>query len=476
MFSLPWKVLVFFTLLLGSFSSYAQMNEAWNLLRNDRSTTKNYPQFVHLLVENELYYTSVPYIKEFLTRGNNRSTPAFDLLIDQVISKVGVRQFEVLPDRFLARSNAPSIQYVLAKKHFRAQKYEEALNALSSGIPRNHPVRPFALMLEGSIASIQGRYNQAISAFNECITLSNRRLNRTDSYYSRRQLLINRDNCVIGIPRTHFAAGNYDKATQSYLNLPKSSYIWPEILFEEAWSSFYQRDYNRTLGKLVTYKAPILDFVFNPEIEILNALTYMELCLWSDASKVIESFNEKYERAADQLNRYLAQHGKNYQHFYQLAQESAAGQKRGSDVFNTIMTSITRDPAFKELYESFQTGRVELEKINNISHQRFREILSENLRQSLLLQRDLIGAYVRQKLHIANDQLQRSLIGMSYIQLEVLSRRRTELYQVSDGQERSRGDISNVKRSSRQYFWTFNGEFWADELGDYVFSLKSECR
>ena len=32
-----------------------------------------------------------------------------------------------------------------------------------------------------------------------------------------------------------------------------------------------------------------------------------------------------------------------------------------------------------------------------------------------------------------------------------------------------------VERNEKQYFWDFNGEFWADELGDYVFALKSEC-
>ena len=37
------------------------------------------------------------------------------------------------------------------------------------------------------------------------------------------------------------------------------------------------------------------------------------------------------------------------------------------------------------------------------------------------------------------------------------------------------GDIKNLKRDSGQYLWNFNGEFWADELGDYVFSLKSSC-
>ena len=35
-------------------------------------------------------------------------------------------------------------------------------------------------------------------------------------------------------------------------------------------------------------------------------------------------------------------------------------------------------------------------------------------------------------------------------------------------------EIFSVRK--KQYFWNFNGEFWADELGDHVFSLKSECK
>jgi hypothetical protein len=64
---------------------------------------------------------------------------------------------------------------------------------------------------------------------------------------------------------------------------------------------------------------------------------------------------------------------------------------------------------------------------------------------------------------------------MTYIKLEVLGRRKEQLYFASNDVNRSRGDIRYLKRNDKQYFWTFNGEFWADELGDYVFSLKSEC-
>jgi len=63
---------------------------------------------------------------------------------------------------------------------------------------------------------------------------------------------------------------------------------------------------------------------------------------------------------------------------------------------------------------------------------------------------------------------------MSFIKLEVLSRKKQSLYE-SKSSGGKRGDIRYIDRNDKQYFWDFNGEFWADELGDYVFALGSEC-
>ena len=41
---------------------------------------------------------------------------------------------------------------------------------------------------------------------------------------------------------------------------------------------------------------------------------------------------------------------------------------------------------------------------------------------------------------------------------------------------RMRGSDSNVSRKSNQYFFDFNGSFWADELGDYSFGLQTACK
>ena len=66
------------------------------------------------------------------------------------------------------------------------------------------------------------------------------------------------------------------------------------------------------------------------------------------------------------------------------------------------------------------------------------------------------------------------MAGQHGNQLEVLAQKKAKLYSF-EKDNRSRGDIKYIQRNEKQYFWDFNGEFWADELGDYVFALKSEC-
>lgn len=454
----------------------ASIDNAWSLLRKSKGSTKYYPAIVQELVKNKLYFASVPYIKEYMATTKEVKNSRIDHLIDEVVKKVGVRQFEVLPTTFLKRSKAPMVKYILAKKYFRKAKYSKVLEVLNKSIPRRHSVKPFSLFLEASVYSIKKKHNSAIKTYEECVERSDEQLSKYKKQTHLRQLKINRDYCLAGIARVQFAAKKHEKANLSYLDIPKTSYIWPEILFEEAWNSFYERDYNRTLGKLVTYNAPLLKYIFNPEVEVLTALTYMELCLWSDAKKTVDQFYDEYNLEAKIVSRMLRKQGKDYKYYYLLSKARGEGKVRGSELLNRILGAIIRDPAYQELFASFKSGREELRIVRTVTPKRFRRILSANLKESLLLQRNLIGAYVRKNIHLYNYQVNSAFENMSYIKLEVLNRRKKQLYRPSLKGSRGRGDIKYLKRNEKQYFWNFNGEFWADELGDYVFSLKSECK
>ena len=201
-------------------TSHADLGEAWRILRNSQGSTNQYPMIVRQLVGNKLYYASIPYIKEYLTTSNGVGSVEIDDLIDEVVSRVGVRQFEVMPNRFLSNSKAPMLQYILAKKFFREKKYDEALNILRTSIPRNHPAKPFSLSLEAGIYSITKRYNDAERVYQDCLNVSKSAMGRTKDPTRQRQLTVNRDYCIVGVSRTQFAAGEYGKANMSYLDTP----------------------------------------------------------------------------------------------------------------------------------------------------------------------------------------------------------------------------------------------------------------
>ena len=462
-------------LIMTSFTTQASVEKAWGVLVQTKGNVGYYPKVVSELLKEDLYFTSIPYLKEYLSVHKGKLPKEVDGLIDRVVTRVGVRQFEVLPSSILQRASAPVIKYILAKKMFRVGQYRKGLAMLNGTIPNGHPVQPFAKMLEASIFTIQGKGRSSASSFRQCVEITKRAMNETNDENRLRQLAINRDYCIVGEARAKFEDKKYDAASLSYLDLSKDSYVWPEILFEEAWSSFYERDFNRTLGKLVTYKAPILRFVFNPEVEVLKSLTYMELCLFDDAKKVVDDFYNEYQEDAIGVRKYLSKHGKNYKYFYLLAKSRTNGKSSGNRLLNKLIDSTLKDAAFTELIDSFNVGRDEIEIVKGIRNPRMKKVFKTNLRESLLLQRDLIGAYVRKNLHLYMSQLDKSFEGMTYIKLEVLGRKKQLVYNVNFSSKRNRGDIKYLKRNEKQYFWSFNGEFWADELGDYVFSLKSEC-
>lgn len=472
------KVSLIIGMLVVGQSAYADMNKARSIFNGgDRN---QYPQLVQELVKEGMYFSSVPFVKEYLANVNRVNNQAVDGIVDEVVTHVGVKQFETLPVSILEKSNAPTLRYILAKKSFAQGKYDKALSYLGKNIAGTHPVKPYALMLQGSILSLMNKTSEAQAVYRDCITSSNQQINREKNPARIRQLLITRDYCTVGIPRTDFAKGDFAAANSNYLDLPKSSFIWPEILFEEAWNSFYLKDFNRTLGKLVSYKAPVFDYIFNPEIEVLKAMTYMEMCLWEDTSKTVNEFYDFYERDYKTFGTYLNSYGNDLQKFYALVKSKDEEQIKRHRILHRALNSIAKDPAYVELYESFNSSKSEIEKLNSLPGDYFKSILSNNLKDSLSLQRNLIGSYTRNQLKFYFNKISKSFQDMSYIKLEVLSNRKNQILGYDndpiEALDRSRGDIVNLKRNDKQYFWNFNGEFWADELGDYVFSLKSECK
>jgi len=437
------------------------------------SQVKKSRSIVIELVKAKKYFTAIPWMKSYLTHGNKVLDSKIEQMFDVLLVETGTKQFEVLPLKFLKRSKSNSIRYIVAKKLLKKNHTKDALKYVNN-INSNHPIYPFALNLKATALSILGKTSSAKSTFKECERASERRLSKPRNGVEKKQLLINKDYCTLGMARTEFAARQYKAADLTFLDIPKSSYIWPEILFEEAWNSYYLGNYNRTLGKLVSYKAPVFNHIFNPEIDVLNALTYLKLCLYGDAKKTSNNFYDKYMNPTRKLRTFLKRKGKDYKYFYRLMADFESMKKSNTKLLETLLRSVSRDGAYIELRTSLIFAAKELATIKSNRNSSFRVAAVKNLKEVIRTQKKIIGSYVRTKLVAKYAQLYKAFEGMSYIKLEVLAQRKAKLYNFTEGGKK-RGDVKYIERNEKQYFWNFNGEFWADELGDYVFALKSEC-
>ncbi len=254
---------------------------------------------------------------------------------------------------------------------------------------------------------------------------------------------------MLGISRVLFAENRNYSSNYSYQNISKRSFIWPRILFEEAWNSFFLNDDNRTLGKLITYKSNFLKDYFYPESEILVALSFMKLCHWGDLKKHIDRVYSKYSKDRKNiiLGNYIKKSIKTYKGI-------GLSNKLEEKIFKHLLKNYSYKKNLKIYFEGKK--RYPKNKMNMI----FRKSLikfAERIFNKKLAEVDLLFK------------------ALSSIRVAYLGKLKKNLYKKIKG-KRVLGDIGYLKRNDRQYFWSFNGEFWADEIGDYVFALGSRCR
>lgn len=437
-----------------------------------------------------LYQSSSYFFIKTLQSGDTASTRRVLTITQELMVRLGgdvFRNYLIRHTRYedYDSLNRSAYLYSLGKEALLTRQEEKAIGYLSA-ITAQSPLWAFALQLRGSAHAILGHGDRAIQDFLECEEQAKNLIGATgeDSFHRKQAEREAEDlaaRCSAGHARTLYQMDDFDSADRAYDDIPKSSLVWPDILFEQAWNSFGRNQYNRTLGKLVSYKSPALSFVYNPEGDVLRAQTYLALCLYSDANDVINDFNQRYSGVGTQVKNFVETQGSNLVTYYEAGKNALRASLYTRDEFQRMLNRFVRGPYFQNLVASEKEIASERAAIKYFSNQQtgagFPGFLEQVLGWRLKAVRSLGGAFVKNSLMDYHAYLINDFEKMSFIKLEMLRLAKEKLtYKNSQSSgDRSRGSI-DPKRRDDQYSWSFNGEFWNDELGDYVFGLQSECR
>lgn len=373
--------------------------------------------------------------------------------------------------------NRSAYLYVLAREAILQGDTEKVIGYVN-GMNTNSPLLPFGIQLRASAYALQGKNEESIKDYETC----EREASRYPGHLEAEDL---KARCQVGIARVLYQMNRFVEAERAYEQVSKQSLVWPEILFERAWNAFAREEYNRTLGRLVTYKSPALQFVFNTETDVLRAQAYLALCLYADANEVINEFHGHYQAIGEAVKKFVEKNSSNLPLFYETGKQALADRLDSKVGMNPMLNRFVRSPYFKNLVAVERALQEESHAIRRfdvlqggVSHRQgagfpgFLDLVLQWRNKSIKL---LGGAFVKNSLLDYHAALISDFEKIAFIKLEMLSRAKHRLvYKKSAEGERSRGNHIPFRRDD-QYYWSFNGEFWGDELGDYIFGLESDC-
>jgi hypothetical protein len=393
---------------------------------------------------------------------------------------------------------------VLAKEKLLKGDYAGSVNSAAQVVSA-HALYPVALQIRATAEVMLNQQAAALRDFAECAKFADQRTElesgsieaelakEQPTKLMARWNALKKDSsrdlrarCVAGQARTLYETNRFDEADRMYDQIPKASFVWTDTLFEHAWNSYAREEYNRTLGKLVSYKSPALQFVFNTETDVLMAQGYAALCLYNDSSKIIDDFSRKYGNVAKEIKRFVDSNPADMRPYYVLGKQALNDKLHTDRMLHQFANRFVRSPYFSTLSLSEDRAVAEKVAIQRMDSSRsststgmsagFPGFLNIVLDWRIRTIQLMGGIFVRNSMIDYHQVMISDFEKMQFMKIDILAHQKQKLIDsdAAAASERSRGNRIPVRRND-QYLWSFNGEFWNDEIGDYVFALESEC-
>lgn len=392
------------------------------------------------------------------------------MYIEKIVKITGSYYFNTYNDVELRKFNVPTTDLIMAKRNLYLRKYFHAHKRLE-GIPKGHRFYPEALLVKGTVFTMENNYEKAEKAFKECQDASenfikdNGQKNKIQRYFNYLK-----DTCSTNLARNEFEQGNYEKALYWYEKVPKKSYIWPYLLLEKAWAHYHLENYNRTLGILMTYNAPLLESYFMPEAEVLKALSYFKLCLYDDANIIIEKYYSVYKEKSSSLLTVIKNGEKDPFYYFNLMFSPISESEKKNPFIRNLVTQVSKRIKYNLDLNTMYALTAEIKRTKNQKDKAFLLASYKDLKEQM-------NYFIKVQMYQFINRIHSLSEELFELKLEILSQKRDLIYKNKKlTQEATRGSLENVQKKAHEEFWMFKKAFWADELGDYSFGLKSMCK
>lgn len=367
--------------------------------------------------------------------------------------------------RSLSKPQQQAVNYMIGQLYYRQGKLEDA-KAYLSAVPEGYEAFARAHYSLGSIYALTGKNEEAIKVWQQLLDT----MKDPDTLSDDQKTI--RNFAILGQARANYALGKYREATELYRSVPRYSNEWYDALFENSWSYFVQEEYGRALGEVESVLSPYFNKRFRPEAYVVAATVYYSNCQFDRARLVLDSFKNRYEVAQDELKKYIASSRSEREFYQDLVRTNPA-------IPEEILRQVRRNGRFLNYHRTIVQIMKEQEIVaaaDNWRSSRLGAELGSILRDQLETFEKGTGEWVKRSLATQSANLNQFINQARFLKLETATSEKEVLEAGGDIKAKERKRLPRPDIPNDQYqHWNFKGEYWVDEIGYLVHSVRKEC-
>jgi len=433
------------------------------------------------LVKAKLYQSAAKLLVEVLLEGPDK--PFFKEAFEQLRSLrkeiiYNPPDLEQLTKFFMgnySQSFQDQLNYVLGEFFYDFGNYQRALKHFET-VSETSPDRAKSLYLMGLVQVRYKMYKSAVQSFQKAIDAAEK--NKSDPAVT--------DLAYMALARVAYEAESHDAAIFYYKKVPRESIRAASVFYELAWTYLIKGDYSRALGAFHALHSPYFERTFYPELWILEARVYCDLCRYEEARKALSMFEKTVVVFLDPLKRFINAQ-KSPDDFYANFVASMNGQKIQNPLPKNLAYPVLSNVEFANVYRTVR--QIEKEQAEVEKHKgALGKFATEMLTKLAVLRKDRVfesGVKIQQILKDLEGTVTDALVRQTEIEVDINSvamERMTEETRrmVGEGTQtetkeatKKGGSIAIVGGDTE--FWTFDGDYWFDETPYYRSLLTSQC-
>lgn len=266
-----------------------------------------------------------------------------------------------------------------------------------------------------------------------------------------------RNRCRLALARVLYEEEEYADALKVYgsVEVPKLSVAEASLYLEKVWTSYWLRDFRKTMGILYALEAPSYKEFYAPEKYLLRSLVYMNLCHYIPAKREIRRFRFRFQEPLEAIRERI-----------DLREDAM------------LRRAAFQDGEVGRLADFRRNLAREADSIDFVGGPWIETGLDEQLRKVYGLALDKaelrLGAELARLTRKHAEELtefEEQMYLLDYeVGLSIYRRLRKE-----DARRQTEADDLSIPAAGDKAYFAFKDEFWNDELDTYDLFIENRC-